>query len=583
MLGLILWYLPCIRDKRGTVAEPQQRGYSIIVDRAASIISWLTIGGILLAVATQPRGVEGDINWVQTLDVHVGPALGVLHGLTPMVDAFCQYGLLPYLIFTSAFTLVPPSYAAAVLAADVANMLYVLVGLLTVSAVVKSRSLLVALAIYLAIFVVAKWGGIPAAGALRFLPPMLACWALSRQRGSTVSYPVVAALIVASFWSLEALIWTAGVVLAGEFGRLVYERAPVLAHIRTLAVLIAAVVLSQGIFALAIRGIDGRWPRYDIYLEILSVYAGAARSHLNFYDGQPLVGGGWVTPYFTTGPAWIAEALIYFAAITLGVAEIMRGRRHGEPQSILVTLVLPVTVAGVAGMSYWIGRAAEPNLWSTMVPAFLLAIVGLDHLASSMLRMRLLPFKVAAVTMTVVAVVGACVIVVSAWPTWASVAARRQAISAIRNAPSILVYSPIIQDAVALIELHQPPAEPVLLFVRSPRETAVDLFSRRTDYFGFTNSVEEFSSTLFKERMQRLAALQPGRLIFAESNIEDFATGRRKPSDDVTNLYPQFTIWAYAALRTEFDLCIIDRSASGVVAATIARKGTTCVKLNADR
>jgi hypothetical protein len=70
--------------------------------------------------------VDGDLNWIQTYNAYLGPALRVLQGGVPMVDVFCQYGILPYLLFSLAFsTVLPVSYPSAAFVASAVNAIYV--------------------------------------------------------------------------------------------------------------------------------------------------------------------------------------------------------------------------------------------------------------------------------------------------------------------------------------------------------------------------------------------------------------------------------------------------------------------------
>jgi hypothetical protein len=81
-----------------------------IIDAIAILIA----AGAVLITALDMAPVDGDMNWIQTLNLLFGPTLHVLRGGIPMIDVFCQYGFLPYLLFSLAFvTAFAPSYPAA--------------------------------------------------------------------------------------------------------------------------------------------------------------------------------------------------------------------------------------------------------------------------------------------------------------------------------------------------------------------------------------------------------------------------------------------------------------------------------------
>jgi hypothetical protein len=530
---------------RGTSAPITQPRH-LLFDALALVA---VLAALFIIVIDIPH-VDGELLWFQTLNPHFGPALRVLQGGVPMIDVFCQYGLLPYLLFSLAFlTVFAPSYPAVALVTSLVTAGYIAVAGMIAFRATASRMIAVSAVVVLALLVVPIWNHIPASGAFRFLPPLLICLGLIVWNDRL--WPAVVFLVIASFWSLEALAWSMAVFFGTVGARLIYDRAPLNRWIADVGAAGAALVIAHAAFAITWKILFASWPRYDIYLEMVTAYGKGAHQWNE-------VEATYAAPML----AWLAIGAIYVLGIALGFAEALRGKLRGRDPA-LVLVVLPLAVAGGVSLSYWVGRPVYPNLMSASVPAVILGAILLD---------RLLVGRRAMVAGALVSLL--CMV---AWPYPPFPDLLRGGMARVQRAMTISTdpqaYDPIITEAAELIRKHQRSGGPVVLFARLPRSTAIYLLSDTRDAFGRSTDNMELSPTFMTKALQH--KIEPGSLIFLETVLLDSMAGRwtaPTPTVDFTSLDQG----AFAALIGTYDLCIIDRGDHGMIVAQVSPKSSEC-------
>lgn len=124
-------------------------------------------------------------------------------------------------------------------------------------------SVLIALtAALLTIGIVPAWFGIPQVGGLRFLPLLLTVAALVFQPPERrLSILPISALLLASFWSIEAFIWSFLTVVCSVGGWVPYERRWIREFLRSVGKAAITVAGAHAIFSITAYITLGRWPR----------------------------------------------------------------------------------------------------------------------------------------------------------------------------------------------------------------------------------------------------------------------------------------------------------------------------------
>jgi hypothetical protein len=499
---------------------------------------------VFMAIAALSAvSVDGNLDWIQTLNTYLGPALRVMQGGVPLVDVFCQYGIFPYLVFSVIHsTVLPFSYPAAAFVVTATNAIYVGVASGILLKASRNASVAVATAAALTVLVVPAWNGIPSNGGLRFLPPLLVCLGivLSTKR---VSAGGVIALLICSIWSIEGFAWGLVVYFSTLILRLVHDRANAATWLREIAISAGAVVLAQALLMVAWLALFGSYLRYDIYLEIIASYSG----------------NGWgAVPFSTRSPLWFIASALYFCAVASGVAVALRGK-NGDDSDVILSAVFPVGVAGIVTLFYWVGRPLEFNLLPTLVPAFVLAGLVLDRLPR--------------ILVTASSVLGA----IGLLGTHEFYLGDRLALfSRARSIPaSEWKYDPVIVSAASLIKKYQPDDPGLRLFVRLPRDIPIFLLTGKHDAFGRSNQNDELSEKYMNRGLVAgLKNTKVGSFVFSETLLADFMSGKRQPTSSTDSFTP-FAYTAFLAITEKYDLCPIETGAEMMVSITV-EKGAAC-------
>ncbi len=539
------------------------------------------VGVIILAIVTTAlvqSGVNGSLDWITTLGVSIGPALRVMNGGVPLVDAFSIYGLGYFLVFAAAFsTIVAPSFPSAAFVVSLANATYVMVAAVIMMRCVRSLVLTAAAIVLITVAIVPQWLGLPPAGGLRFLPPLLVALGLTFQPlERRISLLSLLPLLIAGFWSIEAFVWSFLTFSCGIGGRLLYERARLAEFVRCIGGAGLIVLAAHAVFSIATYILAGQWPRYDIYFDLVwGAYSGNA----------------WATiPFSIETWAWAAEGVIYFVGLGVAIAKIFDGRSRDGSDCLIVRAILPVTVAGLLGMWYWVGRPFAFNLWPTVVPAAIIATVAVDRFFARFRHRRALTlldsvsiFAVGSALILLSGVVGVRAGLRAGFSELLSGSVSlneyaREKIEYLRSLEKTPMvpeaYDPISWDAFELVRKYQPNKRKVALFLKSGRDIPVYLLAKQNDAFGVSSSLD-FESRIWSASLLARArhAVAPGTYVFIENSFADYYHGRRRPAPDENYGYSGIQFLFYPEVRDRYNLCILEESKNGVL-ATVAKLKT---------
>lgn len=293
---------------------------------------------------------------------YVAPAYAVVHGATPMMDAFSQYGL-NYLIFVPGLAWHQSFYTASA----IVSALGVIMGLAYVSIVSRLgiNWLLVFVGGIFTVFAVQSSffyniNYTPSVYAMRFLPSVLLVAALVRiPQDRAITLASGAALGLCALWSFESLVFSVLVYTVWLVIRAIAERRPVLEFLR-IAVLVALLaLLPHAVLTLAYLAVLGTPPRYDIYFELI------------FGNFE---GAYWYLPVEEGVHAWVLFGLVYGSALAIAGYQALAGSKDGRWAAGLAALA----ALGVLQFYYYVGRSTTPVLVFLALPMMLLLLLACD-------------------------------------------------------------------------------------------------------------------------------------------------------------------------------------------------------------
>lgn len=308
------------------------------------------------------------------LDYYLGPVNDVLHGRPLLVDSACQYGVLNLYLLAAWFQIAPLGYgplgfAVSLVTAAQYLVAYWVLRLAGSGPVIAGAAMLVAVAVT----VLAGFGSpafFPSTGGLRFgLPFVLILITLLAARRSRSAPPIsVAAFAVvglSSLWSFETLVYVlAAFAAAAAFDIAIRSRsldeAARLAG-RHMAGAAVALVGAHLLFAIGTRLLAGSWPDWGWYLDYFETYSTGGLS-------QALA-----RPWSL---AWLIGATC-FASIGGLVALAATNRAFAMENRVPLLAAAGTSGAGVAMLTYFLGRSIEQLLVFVALPAFMLGAIWL--------------------------------------------------------------------------------------------------------------------------------------------------------------------------------------------------------------
>lgn len=301
-------------------------------------------------------------------DPYTGPASAVVMGSIPLVDVFSQYGL-NYLLLAAGLKVLPWSMYSASLLITLLDLVYYLVVALICVRLCRNKGAAVVLSSFLILFLVSaalyNSAYTPSAGAMRYLPSMLVLLAVAHvNNGRQYCKFTIAALMISSLWSLEALVFS-GVIfsvflIASNLG----SRPFVFGHlIRDLLRLVAVVLAPHAVLATGYLLVFNVLPRYDIYLQLVSTQT---------------TNSVWTSPADPVIRTWVIFGFAYALALACGL---FQSWTHARPEGRSRNAVLACVAAlGIMQLSYYAGRAVTPVLVFLAFPLLILFVLFVDNL-----------------------------------------------------------------------------------------------------------------------------------------------------------------------------------------------------------
>lgn len=310
---------------------------------------------------------DGHYIHIMSYEPLVDAAMHVLRGGVPMVDAYSQYGLLPWLIFDLAYLKLPATFGTAAVVQRIDNLAFFLVIFAMVIVVSKRR--LSALWFLVPAFVATLVSHDPGyrqmwnvnafpmlLGGRWLIPSTMALLQVVARGPARTSWGALLLIALAAISSMEILVFTIsswGYCLLLDAIR---ERSPRLLLLSALRGSLAIAAAHVGL-ALVIYLSTGRIIDYAPYFNILRDY-------------RPVEGNGWSLTFDPRMALWLPIALSYF-----GILAVASWRAFGgEIRASLAEKLTPIAVFGLGPLAYFFGRPQEPALTLSCLPFAVVSI-----------------------------------------------------------------------------------------------------------------------------------------------------------------------------------------------------------------
>jgi hypothetical protein len=307
----------------------------------------------------------------------IAPAVHLLNGGVLFVDTFSQYGPGPVLTALCAFALGPLSFGTASIAIQVVNLIYYALVLLYLYRACDHKYAALLMGIIAICFVLQGWDhgegnlNIAPSPLARYLPTLMMVVSIALlkppQRHSVLT---ASATAFSAIWSVESLVGTLAVhtVLLGALT--IRERNwRAMAKDGLAAVLPAIIAL--GVFSLVVYAQSSRWPRFDLYLQFLSVYNPTSE-----YWAKPRQDFYW----------WIPMLVVTLLSLAHCWVRILE-RRTSPGADRLLYGILPMTVLCLWSALYYVSRSIDYTLLIAFLPFAAIVIVEGDLLLRTRFRL----------------------------------------------------------------------------------------------------------------------------------------------------------------------------------------------------
>jgi hypothetical protein len=524
--------------------------YALVRTPRARIPRALDIAAILL-IGSLAFDVFFWAGWlVDPQNSHVGPVNELLHGRTMLVDDFSQYGVGDMYFVAAFFTLVPIGYGTfsllvSALAALQLAVLYVIVR-------VAGRSFLLAVLASAVAIVFVIFGQLesfvvyPMTGALRFGPPyvvilleVLAPGRPARSRALRSASILVVAL--ASLWSLETFVYTAGTYLAIAGVEAAVAPSPWREALRRRLLPVAGWVLAfQFVFTFATKGASGSWPDWAGYVDYVRLFS---------------TGRFGTLPVNSWSPGFLLAALCLASAVLLSALVIRRQPIVRSRPELFVALA-GSTAFAILAFTYFLGRSHPNNLHHVAPPAIVLCALWLSVLAEPGFR----ELPVLRVGFAAVALWSALLLIAGSWKEvqakWThsalgtfvgvSPSALVNRVNALASNPAI---DPRAQEGANLLAGFDPASSRSLVLLEPNLTTEVLVRAERGNALPIpTLAQEELLPRLVRRVVGAVPGLPPGTIMLTQTGYLG-----EQPSPGVVPVLTEQAVWQVRArfvLRT---------------------------------
>ncbi len=536
-------------------------GWSLLAALAAVAVA--LIFAIAFHAPYYTPGVCDTVGLPLTYGEWVGPAVAALAGGVPMVDAHSQYGFLDYLVYAVPFALgLPRSYWAAFAVTGFFNLAALALVMALCLKAARNRFLAVVAIAVVAPALPLIWYLIPANSAVRFFPPLLLLPALAGLRpGRTWSWATIASIVLCSLWSLETLAWILGGYIAFLAATYLEERGGLSQRLRSLALALAAAACAHVVLNLAVYGLSGSWPRYDIYL--------------GFFPGQ-VTGHGAAIPELGNHK-WPLLLAACVAALSYALSTVLwRDQASPRARRIATTLILPGAALTALELSYWVSRPYAVLLWDEVLPVFVATVLVIDGLLA---RHRSGGWRLRALAAPAHVTLAAAVVILAGCAGFTA-ALRLNPGAAAAYGRAVVTGEPIascigqrVVDAVALVEKYSPDRPDALFFMPAAEDVSVALYSHHRQRLGYTIIVgDTISHPLMREAERRLSERVKAGDVFVTMAYS------LQPKSGFSIDNAVMGGFFLSELAERFQGCEIERTPRDVVAVRLMPKGENSCK-----
>lgn len=303
--------------------------------------------------------------------VHLGPAMHAFNGGIAMVEVYCLYGLMPWVIIKAALAGIAPTFGTAAVVVRLSMLAYYLSIVVILFAIARRRlTAMILLAPMILVAVTFHPGllnlnALPSTSGLRYLVPTLMVVVLVTVRTPAWSrWLATAILVLAAAWSIETFVYTLapwGYVLLLQAVRTRSIREPG----TVLATALGTALLAHIAFVLGTYFATGEWVDYRPYLGMLA----------KFQPYNTVLWAGALDPNFAV---WAAVWLGLFLVLAVAGYRALLGNAPTDWASRLV----PVAALGFAFMSYFAGQPTWPSLGLAFLPVAVVMIHSIEVLAA---------------------------------------------------------------------------------------------------------------------------------------------------------------------------------------------------------
>ena len=298
----------------------------------------------------------------------VGPAIQTIHGGTPMVDAFSQYGPGPLFFTLMAFAVGPRTFASVQTAVQAANALYFALFLVLLFRTSRLKIASLALGIVAILALLATWdfgkGDIhvaPSVLGFRYLPTLAMVFAISCLRPPARSSIYTAlCTCIAGLWAIETFAFTLAIHVA-FICALAFRDRSFAGLPRSLSIALLPVAASIAIMSTITLVRAGSLPDYGIYL-----------SFLQSYNPITTFWGAVASPLFLGWSGVLAAVLVVFTDVW---SRIMKGLSFVDASDdTLYYTYFPIAIFAVESSCYFVFRSYDYTLIMAIPPFAALAI-----------------------------------------------------------------------------------------------------------------------------------------------------------------------------------------------------------------
>jgi hypothetical protein len=522
----------------------------------------LGIGAVAWIVALVAITPNPD---VQTMNAHLGPAGFVLGHGVPLVDVFCQYGMLSYLVFDLLFLFVPPSYMGGAFLVGFLNAVYLIVMLLVLRRVLRNN-LLAYGTVFLAgaAFVALAFNSIPAVGAMRFLPPLVVLLSIVWLRpGRLFSFFSIAAMVLCSLWSIEALLWSLVSYLSFIAAEYLVVRRSFGGVARVTLQMAAIYLVPHGVYSLLVRIFFGAFPSYKFYLdEVFNLFGGAS--------------GGWTFAMDFHVLIWVIAPLTYVSVYACSAWYISRldDPDQLDPR-VFTRALIPAAILGGLELSYWVGRSLIFHFWPVVLPLLIVLAIIVDRLLPKDWKTTL--------NLPAISCLASVAVLYSGAMAWALEYGRFDVSEDQVQGNLAIAFSPIgtadirdprIRQSVDLVRKWGGKSNELLILMPGSVAAATLLYTGKAHRLHISNSHNDPASVLLAQRAIDRAGtvVVEGDFFFIHEDFNQQLNGRSDYPPDPDHAYSNLDLSILIKLKERWRMAIVERTSLGFMALRLVAK-----------